>query len=366
MFSFESVLHIERIDGQASVADIADSILSQFPTVEPDEVLNDLWHLVDYLAERGYAALGFSPTRSAHAVHLGTADEVRVVHADIELTRLCNLRCSYCYAWAGVSDAEATADRWVETLSTLYRNGLAAVTISGGEPFMHPDYQEVMNWCAPRFVTTLNTNGGFIGTAEADWLAALDLQCVQVSLDSDIPGPHDAQRGRGSWAAARAASDLLIARSVPVRISTTVHALNRDRLPELATLTSSLGTEWNVEAMKPVGRASHLSEDRFLDQACEIAGSRRLPAVYRHLDPMEIHCQAQLGFVGISAKCHLKPCNLTEDFFDQISAPVVVGIDKQFRFSSTPTFNLIDEACRTAGEHPAADDHGRSRCVLIP
>ncbi len=366
VFSFEAALQLERIDGSASVVEIVESIGRQFPQVERAELHSDLCDLLAYLEERGYISCEEQPFRSTERAVVGTGDEVRAVHADIELTRRCNLRCAYCYAWAGGDHPEASAVEWIDTLSRLRDQGLAALTISGGEPFMHPAFREIMEWCAPRLVCTLNTNGGLIGEAEADWLAALDLQCVQLSLDADIPEPHDAQRGRGAWRAARTALDHLVARSVPVRISMTVHKANKDRVALVAALADELGAELNVEVMKPVGRASHLSDDRFLEQACEIAGARRLLDVYRHLAAMEIHCQAQLGFVGVSAECRLKPCNLTEDFFEEISAPVVVEIGSRFRYEDTPTYSVIDDACRSAGDHPVADEHGRSRCVLSP
>src|SRR6202522_3230144 len=63
--------------------------------------------------------------------------------AHIVPRRRCNLSCAYCNEYDKVSDPVPTAEmlRRIEILAGM---GTGIITISGGEPLLHPDLDEII------------------------------------------------------------------------------------------------------------------------------------------------------------------------------------------------------------------------------
>ena len=84
-----------------------------------------------------------------------------VVSTHISMTAACNLRCSYC-AYANRDRGQkidlAVLKDYIEKLES---RGLRAVTLTGGgEPTLHPDFNEFADWlCSRRLAVGLITNG---------------------------------------------------------------------------------------------------------------------------------------------------------------------------------------------------------------
>src|SRR5262249_23286371 len=79
--------------------------------------------------------------------------------AHIIPTRRCNLACAYCKQFDTVSQPVATAEmrRRVDRLAAL---GTTIITISGGEPLLHPDLDDIIRRIADhRIIPTVITNG---------------------------------------------------------------------------------------------------------------------------------------------------------------------------------------------------------------
>jgi len=67
-------------------------------------------------------------------------------------------------------------------------------------------------------------------------------------------------------------------------------------------------------------------------------------STHKILSELEMTCQSQLGAVGISYLGNIKPCNLTEEFFAQQSADVVVKIEKNWRYTDSPMLANVNSA----------------------
>lgn len=356
VFSHPTLVHLELLNGVTESASVVEALKTRFRNVAEQKLREDHDDLVRYLTERGYVEVLSRPAPQPE-VPLEYATEshlVKAVHADVELTRNCNLSCSYCYASAGLTYPDLNASDWLAILDRLWRGGLRAVVLSGGEPMMHPDFDAIVRFCSQRFLTTVNTNGYFMNEKRADVLATLNLQTVQISLDSDRPQEHDASRGRGSWTKATEAARLLAMKGVPVRLSCVVHAGNVDRIQGIRGLAEELDVQVVFDVMKPVGRARSLQEEAFLKSAISVVQANPVSEVYSMLGAMEIRCQALLGFVGISALGNVKPCNLTEDFFSGLGVDVVERVSDSFRYDSSSTYRKTLAVC--SAPRPAARD----------
>jgi len=132
----------------------------------------------------------------------------------------CNLRCDYCC----VRSSPQVARRELGIASVRRIAGEAALLgvreffITGGEPFLLPDLDEIVIACAAVAPTTVLTNGMLFRGRRLDRLRRMPPARValQISLDSPTPDLHDAHRGAGSWA--RAVEGIRIARAEGFRV----------------------------------------------------------------------------------------------------------------------------------------------------
>lgn len=70
--------------------------------------------------------------------------------------------------------------------------GLAHFVITGGEPLLFPDFDEIVKAIDPqKFYITSDTNGWLLDEKRAKHLKEIGLDKIQLSLDSLIPEEHD-------------------------------------------------------------------------------------------------------------------------------------------------------------------------------
>ena len=129
---------------------------------------------------------------------------IKQVH--FQLTRSCNLRCSFCGQWgkkgffADSSGEEMTLSDWMRIIDELeeYRkkSGISpVVTLWGGEPLVSPCFDEIARELKNRgFSLELITNGTRINEHKDVIKSCIDR--VYVSLDGDRK-THNAIRGEG-------------------------------------------------------------------------------------------------------------------------------------------------------------------------
>ena len=79
------------------------------------------------------------------------------------LTFNCNLNCSYCInKYNGLYKYEQMgAGNWVEGLNRIRTRADLPITISGGEPTLHPKFFEIVEWIDQHIPLDLLTNGEF-------------------------------------------------------------------------------------------------------------------------------------------------------------------------------------------------------------
>jgi molybdenum cofactor biosynthesis enzyme MoaA len=119
----------------------------------------------------------------------------------------CNLRCDYCCV-----RSSPTAPRRELGLKRVQRIAREAaklavkeIFVTGGEPFLLEDIDEILVACAAAAPTTVLTNGMLFTGRRGESLRVLprDRIVLQISLDSATPDRHDLHRGPGTWVRTR-------------------------------------------------------------------------------------------------------------------------------------------------------------------
>jgi MoaA/NifB/PqqE/SkfB family radical SAM enzyme len=111
----------------------------------------------------------------------------RPVAAHLIPTRRCNLSCAYCNEYDDYSQPVPTPEllRRVDLLAGL---GTGIVTLSGGEPLLHPDLDVIIRQIrGHRMIATLITNGYLLTRARIRRLNAAGLDHLQISIDNVMP-----------------------------------------------------------------------------------------------------------------------------------------------------------------------------------
>jgi len=354
---------IRLFDGAHDEYQIVREIMSLYE-VEEHIVYDDLKNLTQYLLERGYITQLDSSLFGSIPLELVDYSEItKLVNAEIEYTNRCNLKCKYCYAETNTGKHEMKLEDWNHLLMILYEQGLRSVTFSGGEPFIRNDFIELLREINKLFIITINTNGSFINMNIAKELAKFKLKSVQISLDSIDPIPHDYMRGKGTWQKAMDAILWLKEYDIPIRISSTITMKNELELPKLRDFCEENGFEFSPETLKPCGYAKKLPRNIFP----ELKDKDISPKLHFSIDTFDTPCQASLGFAAIGCDGIIKPCNLSNTFFDSI-APGVIQISENRWYHQLPIYELISKSCefeRRFGRKIYPDiKYEYSQCVL--
>src|SRR5258705_13440138 len=101
--------------------------------------------------------------------------------------RQCNLACTYCNEFDDFSKP-VPLDEMKKRLDALADMGTSIITISGGEPLMHPDLDEVIRHMRQRgMIGGLITNGFYLNKERIERLNEAGLEHLQISIDNVAP-----------------------------------------------------------------------------------------------------------------------------------------------------------------------------------
>ncbi len=109
------------------------------------------------------------------------------VLAHLIVTRRCNLACAYCNEFDDHSNPVPTG-QLLRRIDRLASFGTTIITISGGEPLLHPDLHEVIRRIRQRGILAgLITNGYLLTAERIERLNRAGLEHLQISIDNVMP-----------------------------------------------------------------------------------------------------------------------------------------------------------------------------------
>jgi MoaA/NifB/PqqE/SkfB family radical SAM enzyme len=101
--------------------------------------------------------------------------------------RRCNLDCGYCNEYDNVSKPVPLAEM-KKRLDILADMGTSIITISGGEPLMHPELEEIIRHISKRgMIAGMITNGFLLSKERIATLNEAGLEHLQISIDNVVP-----------------------------------------------------------------------------------------------------------------------------------------------------------------------------------
>ncbi|HEY7825631.1 MAG TPA: radical SAM protein [Candidatus Acidoferrales bacterium] len=102
-------------------------------------------------------------------------------------TRRCNLACTYCNEFDDFSDPVPTEEMF-RRIDLLGAMGTSIITISGGEPLLHPDLDAIVGRIRKNgIIAGMITNGYLMVAERIERLNRAGLEYLQISIDNTIP-----------------------------------------------------------------------------------------------------------------------------------------------------------------------------------
>jgi radical SAM protein with 4Fe4S-binding SPASM domain len=177
------------------------------------------------------------------------------------LTARCNLACDHCYIAAGPwqpTDDDLGLDEIKRiTDEILDVNPGPMFVLTGGEPLLRKDLEEIADYGASRGATVVvGTNGTGLTDARIRSLRDAGVTGVAVSIDSLNPESHNTFRhGKTALEQTTAAIDRLAAARLDFIVQTSVTPKNRHEVMELARWSADRGAvSFNLYFLVETGR----------------------------------------------------------------------------------------------------------------
>ena len=101
--------------------------------------------------------------------------------------RRCNLSCTYCNEFDDFSKPVPT-EVMLKRVDRLAALGLTIITVSGGEPLLHPELETIIRRIRSHGILAgMITNGYLLTPQRVDWLNRAGLDHLQISIDNVQP-----------------------------------------------------------------------------------------------------------------------------------------------------------------------------------
>ena len=178
-----------------------------------------------------------------------------------QLTNRCRARCITCCEESGPDKAwrdELTRAEALDLAHAIVEMGIPYAAFGGGEPLGVAHAWEIFEILAAGGTSIkLETEGSYIDEAAADRLAALPVQCVQISVDGATAATHERVRVGASFASAVASLERCARRGLKPQMVFAPTRLNLGEMSAAYDLAERLGCDAFVTGpLMRLGRAA--------------------------------------------------------------------------------------------------------------
>ena len=167
--------------------------------------------------------------------------------AHLVVTRRCNLSCVLCLVYE-MDSAPVALPLLIQRIDHLARLGTVFVTLTGGEPLLHPDIAEIVSYVRERGMTpAMNSNAFLLDRDKIEALGSAGLYAMQISVDGVVPNDTTVKTLRSLMPKLRLLAEYA---SFRIRINTVLGAVAPAEAIEVAKTAVALGFDAKCSLMR--------------------------------------------------------------------------------------------------------------------
>ncbi len=237
-----------------------------------------------------------------------------------ELTNRCQLSCLHCMKDNGERSQSLPLELIKDVLDQASNYGVRKLGFSGGEPTLHPQFDEILALaCRKNLPYSLVTNGwNFPETSPLLKDCGGNLEQVVFSLDGAQEETHDYLRKPGSRQRISEAISICQQEKIPFGLQMVVNARNYGEVPDMCLLAARVGARTlRFMELQPTPGAARRGLDlpprKYLEIGAQVAwlakafrfpmvmavGSHAMtrwwPCFDQHMEEFNIDCQGNLA-----------------------------------------------------------------------
>ncbi|ELC8332987.1 radical SAM/SPASM domain-containing protein (plasmid) [Clostridium perfringens] len=167
--------------------------LSNNKNISIKEIEEDVKFIIEDFKSKGFI-------KSNNSILNKNFKYVKVKNLYLEIISLCNKKCLYCYNEENISKYEIIEVNNIERLiKQCDPNILEGIILSGGEPFLYENIEEIFILCKKyNLKVAMVSNGSLIDDKKAKMLSKYNIN-IQFTIDGYNTEINDLTRGEGSF-----------------------------------------------------------------------------------------------------------------------------------------------------------------------
>lgn len=182
----------------------------------------------------------------------------RPIFLSLFVTNKCNLRCKYCFVVdetlpKSILQAQYSFEEIKDIVDQFYAMGTRMIFMLGGEPLVHPQIEEIVNYIVDKGIYLHIITNGTLLTKRLPKIRKAHVICV--SLDG-LESINDSQRGQGTFAKAVEGIKAAVAAGIPTRIHAVLSRVNLHGVRDLALLAQKLGVALTISPPNFLGETT--------------------------------------------------------------------------------------------------------------
>tara|TARA_R110000824_G_scaffold391519_2_gene589350 strand:- start:2755 stop:4122 length:1368 start_codon:yes stop_codon:yes gene_type:complete len=318
---------------EGELKDIAEGKVMQHTTVK-EEDLRQHWL-------KGYKPLVYDKMMK-YPEKIANGQSIAIIQFQYDYK--CNFHCEHCcidkfYVPQNWEKASGRRKFELEDVRRLGdeadKMGLANFVITGGEPLMLKEYDQLVEAIGPdRFYLVTDSNGWFLDKEKAKHLKKIGIDKVQLSLDGASAEDHDTfRRAPGSWDKVMKAIDACKEADLHVILSTCIwkDRIYTDEWKNFLDFAKEKDVGTYVVYAKPVGAYEGVTDQMMTEKEGKILQQfEEEYDIFTHMTPSygrDIGCIAVKRMVPISRYGDVMPCPYQHvslgNFFEEPLADII-------------------------------------------
>ena len=263
---------LELLDKGCSIQQTVSTLAAKYDT-EPKIMGAAVDQVVQSAMRIGLASMSQTPVKDRASVippcfDSGFVSPLKEVF--IELLSKCNLECKHCYGSFGPGEGDILSKEQVfAVLDQLRDMQCPEVKFTGGEPFLHPDFLEILDYAHQKnFTVMVLTNGTLITPAKVEAMKKMGQTTFHISLDGHKPDIHDDFRGmKGAFKRTLDCIHMLGEAGFGIKVVHSLHKQNSQYLEEMMDFSDENKLPLTFGQVYRFGRCESNVEDVYLDAA---------------------------------------------------------------------------------------------------